>query len=77
MLRRIQMLTFVLGFTAVAGAETLRVPSEYPTIQAAMAATVNGDTVLVADGTYTGPGNMNTWFGMRAITVRSENGAAS
>ena len=77
MLRRIQMLTFVLGLTVVAGADTLRVPSEYPTIQAAMAATVTGDTVLVADGTYTGPGNTNTWFNMRAITVRSENGAAS
>ena len=51
MLRRIQMLTFVLGLTAVAGAETLRVPSEYPTIQAAIAAAVTGDTVLVADGT--------------------------
>ena len=48
MLRRIQMLTFVLGLTVVAGADTLRVPSEYPTIQAAMAATVTGDTVLVA-----------------------------
>ncbi len=77
MFRRIQMLTFVLGVTAVAGAETLRVPSEYPTIQAAITAAVTGDTVLVADGTYTGPGNTNTWFAMKAITVRSENGAAS
>ena len=33
--------------------------------------------MLVADGTYTGVGNVNLDFGGRAITVRSQNGAAS
>ncbi|MFH1745412.1 MAG: right-handed parallel beta-helix repeat-containing protein [Planctomycetota bacterium] len=47
------------------------------TIKAGIGATVNGDTVLVADGTYTGGGNKNLDFGGRAITVRSENGSDS
>ena len=56
-------------------ATTLAVPSEYPTIGAAMdSATVAGDVVLVADGVYTGVDNKNLDFRGRAITVRSENG---
>ncbi len=54
---------------------TLRVPQDYPTIQQAIdAAFVPGDTVLVDDGTYTGPGNRDLMFRGRRITVRSVNG---
>jgi hypothetical protein len=52
----------------------LHVPSEFPTIQAAIDASVDGEIVLVADGTYSGEGNKNLNFGGRAITVCSENG---
>ena len=53
---------------------TLHVPGDYPTIQAAIDASVDGDTVLIADGTYTGEGNRDLDFGGRAITVRSAGG---
>ncbi len=53
---------------------TIRVPDDFATIQAAIDDAVDGDVVLVGDGTWTGPGNVDLDFGGRAITVRSENG---
>ena len=62
-----------LAFAFALGAEaqtTIRVPLNYPTIQAAINAAANGDTVLVAPGTYVE--NIN--FSGKAITVTSESG---
>jgi len=48
--------------------------ADFSTIQAAIDDSNDGDTVLVADGTYTGAGNRDIDFNGKAITVKSENG---
>ncbi len=47
---------------------------DQPTIQAAIAAAAGGDTILLADGLYRGPGNRDLDFGGRSIVLRSERG---
>ena len=56
-------------------AATLVVPTEHPTIQSGIDAAVDGDTVLVRDGSYKGDGNVNIDFKGKRITVKSLNGA--
>ena len=58
-------------------AATVHVPKDQPTIQAGIETAVDGDTVLVSDGTYTGEGNVNLDFKGKTITVKSVNGAAA
>jgi Big-like domain-containing protein/copper-binding protein NosD len=54
----------------VADAATIRVPADFPTIQAAIDAAGGGDTVLVAPGTYV----EQIDFRGKLITVASEDG---
>ncbi len=64
-------LTVILLATGIEARATIRrVPTDYSTIQQAINASVNGDTVLVAPGTYVE--NIN--FLGKAITVTSEAG---
>ena len=49
-------------------------PADFNNIQAAIDDANDGDTVLVADGTYSGDGNRDIDFNGKAITVKSENG---
>jgi parallel beta-helix repeat protein len=55
-----------LAATPAAFASTINVPADFPTIQAAINAAVNGDVVLVAAGTFVE--NIN--FNGKAITVQ-------
>jgi len=72
----VTVLMVALALTVVKTGETAthNVPGDFNTIQEAIDNAVNGDTVLVHDGTYYE--NINFILG-KAITVRSENGAAT
>ena len=59
-----------------AEATILRVPSEYWSIRTAVYAATEGDTILVAPGTYRGSHNRAISFGGKNLTLRSEAGAS-
>jgi len=72
---------FILAFVVVsAGAlsplksATIYVPDDWPTIQGAIDAAVERDTIIVRSGTYRGFGNKRIDFKGKAVTVRSEDG---
>jgi hypothetical protein len=68
-----------LALSATSPARTLYVddhaPADFRTIQAAIDDANNGDTIVVAPGRYTGPGNRDVDFKGKAVTVRSDGGA--
>ncbi len=66
------LLVFLLAAVSLSASAqaTIHVPADQPTIQAAINAAANGDTVIVSPGTYT----ENIDFQGKAITVTSTNG---
>ena len=63
--------------TASAVGATIYVPDGSPSIQAAINAANDGDTIVIRDGVYTGTGNFNLDFLGKAITVKSQNGPSN
>jgi hypothetical protein len=54
--------------------DIVRVPDDHRSIGAAIATAQPGDTIVVADGLYTGPENRDLSFGGKDLVVRSANG---
>ena len=52
------------------------VPVDYPTIQDAVDAAGDGDTILIGDGVYSGPGNIGIQWDatIKHLVIMSENG---
>lgn len=70
-MRYATVLSLLLALQISGQASVIHVPGDHPTIQEAISASVDGDLVLVAPGTYV----ENIDFLGKDITVRSEQGA--
>ncbi|MBN2056557.1 hypothetical protein JW905_16650 [bacterium] len=68
-------LTALLMWATVASGATIHVPADQPDMNAALAVAVDGDVVMVADGTYQGPGNRDVDLLGKAVLVTSEHGS--
>ncbi len=69
---------FLLAVVSISPAKIIRVDddadADFGTIQAAIDAAEDNDTVLIAPGTYTGDGNRDIDFKGKEILVRSQDG---
>jgi hypothetical protein len=75
-LSRCFLITGLVCLVETVSAATIHVPADQLTIQAGVDAALEGDTVLVAPGTYTGPGNYNILLDGKGLVIRSEAGPA-
>jgi len=68
------VLVLMLAGAVFGEGRKIRVPKHYPNIQTAINFAEDGDTVIVADGVWSGASNKNLDFLGHNITVRSKNG---
>ncbi|MCH2134094.1 MAG: right-handed parallel beta-helix repeat-containing protein [Phycisphaerales bacterium] len=70
----IHVLAALLALAGSLDAAIIEVPTDYPTIQEAVDAAVNGDDILVLPGTYTSGGPYVVDMLGKEVTLRSTNG---
>jgi len=75
-LARLWCVTAGLGLPAAASAAVIHVPGDAPSLAAAMKAAKSGDEIVIADGVWTGVGNLELSLSDKAVTIRSQNGPA-
>ena len=76
---RIFVLSTLIAFMlahGVAPAAVINVPSQAPTVEAAIAAASSYDVISIASGTYTGPGNRNLVLSGKMLYIQSAVGAS-
>ncbi len=77
-MRSTVLFIIALAFAVTCQATTYSVyadgSGDFPTIQAAVTASVNGDTIELGDGVFSGAGNRGIDPSSRAITIRAQNG---
>lgn len=75
-MRQTAAIGFLISLAMVSSgrAATIQVPTEQPTIQAGLDVALGGDTVLVASGVYSGPGNWDLDFHGQPLVLRSATG---
>ncbi|NQT35101.1 T9SS type A sorting domain-containing protein [bacterium] len=66
-------LSLAAALVSVLFADIIHVPDDFDTIDGAIQEAAEGDTILIADGEYTGNGNVNMTVN-EAIVIISENG---
>jgi len=72
---RISVVTiFFLLAISGAFASVVHIPADYTTIQEGIDAALQGDTVMVSDGIFTGDGNRDIDPGGKVLLITSENG---
>jgi predicted outer membrane repeat protein len=71
---QISVLVIVLCcFSQICHAKNQLVPSQYPTIQAAVNAAASGDTIIISPGQYAGTGNTYITISGKFVKIRSIN----
>lgn len=79
--KRVCLIAFSLALLAGPAAEATTYlvnpdgTGDFPTIQAAIDASVDGDVIELSDGTFQGDGNRDVSYLGKAVTVRSQSGS--